>query len=238
MGFCRQYYQKILMEEFGMSTKRKFYRISFLVCFLLFITTFIFAYKYFALRGSQEKFGDGETDYVQEAVEEEEEELQPAKNSDSQQTQEISREPIIQDHTDVETAMMEEDRIKPYTKIIYEYYYAIDDKLVTKETQPPYYLLDMTREEVAESYPDWQLQSFSSENVVFRKSLNEKNSTGYFTVGVYEGYVAVFYEDGRLREVTQTPIASLPEAEQEKLREGISIYGEEDLIKILEDYTS
>lgn len=225
-----------------MSTKKRLYRISFLVSFLLFITTFIFAYKYFSLKGSQDNIGSEENNEIQEQVVEDADEHEDQKKQEeveeNQQTQEIVKEPILQNQADVETAMMEEDRIKPFTKIVYEYYYQLDDKLVTKETQPPYYLLDMTREEVAESYPDWQLQSFSSEKVVFRKSLKERNSTGYYTVGIYEGYVAVFYEDGRLREVTQTPIDSLPEAEQEKLREGISIYGEEDLIKILEDYTS
>ena len=41
-----------------------------------------------------------------------------------------------------------------------------------------------------------------------------------------------------LHEITNTPISALPLEEQERLLEGISVIGDENLSKILSDYTS
>ena len=53
-------------------------------------------------------------------------------------------------------------RITPSTKMIYEYYYTEDDVTQTLEDVPPYFLLDMTLEDMKKVYTDWQIISFSS----------------------------------------------------------------------------
>lgn len=140
-----------------------------------------------------------------------------------------------------EVAAVNIARITPSTKLVYEYYYEGDGQTKREEEVPPYFLLDMTREDIEEKYPDWQLKSFSNSEVVMRKNIAGKIKERYI-IGEYDGYVAVFFEqpvDGvSLRELTDTPISSLTEEEQTKLKIGISILGEEALINAMENYES
>ncbi|PKM50681.1 MAG: hypothetical protein CVV02_10375 [Firmicutes bacterium HGW-Firmicutes-7] len=164
-------------------------------------------------------------------------------------------------------------RISPSTRIIYQYYYTMDDKLVTDECEPPYYLIDMTRNQLEGYYSDWQLISFASDRVVLRKSINERDSEGYYIIREYEGKIAVFYDyteafevafeeavasgkyrseeadlyfiefinmnkEHYLREVLDTPMTILSPEEQVKIKEGLIVYGDEELIRILENYSS
>jgi len=56
-----------------------------------------------------------------------------------------------------------------------------------------------------------------------------------------DGYIIVRYAEGNgegIRTITSTPVTSLAWEEQERLADGIRIYTEEALIRILEDYGS
>lgn len=132
-------------------------------------------------------------------------------------------------------------RITPSTKMVYEYYYTEDGVTQTLEDVPPYFLLDMTLEDMKKVYTDWQIISFSSKEVVMRKSLEAKSNEQY-VIGEKNGYVAVYYKEPQhgiiLHEVTNTPVSALPLEERERLQEGISVTGDENLYKILSDYTS
>lgn len=140
-----------------------------------------------------------------------------------------------------EAAAVNVPRITPSTKLVYEYYYEGDGQIKREEEVPPYFLIDMTRKDIEEKYPDWQLKSFSQSEVVMRKNIAGKVKERYI-IGEYNGYVAVFYEepvDGiSLRDLTDTPISSLTPEEQSKLKIGISVLGDEALIRALEDYES
>ncbi|MCL2605079.1 MAG: hypothetical protein FWD90_11430 [Defluviitaleaceae bacterium] len=62
-----------------------------------------------------------------------------------------------------------------------------------------------------------------------------------YVVTVVDGYITVFYADhngGRIKEATTTPANALPAADIERLQEGIRIYTEEALARILQDYGS
>lgn len=156
----------------------------------------------------------------------------------------ISKNEPIQEQTTQESelaAKVQEDKITPSTKMVYEYYYEDDNKVETLEEVPPYFLIDMTRQSLEENFKDWQIQSFSSKEVVMRKNIKGQSNQHYI-LGEYEGYVAVFYQKEingvNLKEITDTPVSSLSEDEQARLREGISIDGNDELMKVLEDYSS
>ncbi|MCL2216118.1 MAG: hypothetical protein FWB91_03755 [Defluviitaleaceae bacterium] len=63
-----------------------------------------------------------------------------------------------------------------------------------------------------------------------------------FVVTTLDGYIVVYHAalDGRgeIMEITSTPVNALPLVEQSRLAQGIRIYTEEALIRILEDYGS
>lgn len=150
------------------------------------------------------------------------------------------QEQIVKETTQA-VAAINTPRITPSTKLVYEYYYEEDGQVKVEEEVPPYFLIDMTRKDLEENYPDWQLKSFSQAEVVMRKNISGKSKERYI-IKEYDGYVAVFFEepvDGvSLRELTDTPVSSLSPEEQDKLRTGINVIGEEALISALEDYES
>ncbi|OGO86312.1 MAG: hypothetical protein A2Y22_02240 [Clostridiales bacterium GWD2_32_59] len=133
------------------------------------------------------------------------------------------------------------EKITPNTEIVYQYFYELDQKTVEEKEVPPYYMINMTEEELKNKYSDWQIKIFSSKQVVMQKNLKEK-SPFYFKIGEKDGYIAVYYEKPvngiSLREITDTPVNTLPKDEQDKIKNGITVYGEDELIKILEDYSS
>lgn len=147
----------------------------------------------------------------------------------------------IAEETTQAVAALNVPRITPSTKLVYEYYYEEDGQIKKEEEVPPYFLIDMTRKDLEESYPDWQLKSFSQSEVVMRKNIVGKSKERYI-IKEYDGYVAVFFQepiDGvSLRELTDTPVASLSPDEQNKLKTGINVIGEEALMSALENYES
>lgn len=131
--------------------------------------------------------------------------------------------------------------IKKDGKIIYQYYYTKD--AITKEVQEPVpdFLEGLNREQMQSIYNGWQIVYFSPEKVILRCSVKGKSSEVYL-LKEYEGYLSVFVEDidkkMRLKELTDVPVTVLPEAERQQLVEGIYVLGEENLVRLLSDFTS
>ncbi|MCL2387045.1 MAG: BofC C-terminal domain-containing protein [Defluviitaleaceae bacterium] len=72
--------------------------------------------------------------------------------------------------------------------------------------------------------------------------IDETEPMHNFIVTTANGFIVVYFADGKadgqLKEITQTPTNALPQEEQERLAQGIRIYTEEALMRILEDYGS
>lgn len=132
-------------------------------------------------------------------------------------------------------------KITPSTKMIYEYLYKDDKITETIEDVPPYFLIDLTREDIEKSFDEWQVKSFSEKEVVLQKIMEGK-STKHYIIGEYDGYLAVFYEKEingtRLKEITDTPIESLSIKEKNEIKNGIKIKGDDELIHYLENFES
>ncbi len=133
-------------------------------------------------------------------------------------------------------------KISANTKMVYEYLYEEDKRTeVSEEDKPPYYLLDMTEDMLADLFTDWEVVDFEDEKVVMRKNMPGK-STQHYILGIQDGFVAVFYKESidgtNLKEITDKPVSSLTIEEQANLIKGIEITGDEQLHKILEDYMS
>lgn len=132
-------------------------------------------------------------------------------------------------------------KITPSTKMTYEYFYKNDNITEKVEDVPPYFLIDLTRNDLETNFKDWQIKSFSQKEVVLQKTIDGE-STQHYVIGEYEGYIAVFYEKEingtKLKEITNIPLESLTEEEQNKIKKGINITGKEELMKFLENYGS
>lgn len=138
-------------------------------------------------------------------------------------------------------ASVKEDTIAEDAHIVYQYYYTEDE--ITKEKVEPVqnFQKGLTLAQLQSIYDGWQVISFSPQKVILRCSV-EGRSDACFLLGAYQGYLAVFQEDMQKRfvlyEQTDIPLAALPLAEQQKLKEGILVMGEMELAKLLADYSS
>ena len=139
-----------------------------------------------------------------------------------------------------------EPKIMSSTRIEYQKYYTIDDKLeIEKEVEPPYYMINLTREQIEEFYPEYQLISFSKEKVVLRSIINER-SDKYYIIKKHNANIGVFYDyrdtekveeidvEEYLRDIIDIEIKNLVWEEQQKLDKGIIVYGEDELAETLD----
>ena len=126
-------------------------------------------------------------------------------------------------------------------KIIYRYHYLKDGHIETSSENAPYFFIGLTRMELAEKLMGWELVEFSPQLIVFEKRVNAR-STDRYTVGILNGHVTVFYDEevdgSRVKEQTEIPVDALSEDEISRLMTGIRVIGEEQLLKVLEDYGS
>ena len=146
---------------------------------------------------------------------------------------------FLQDETPVNNIKTE--KISSSTKMVYEYVYKGDNITEIVEDVPPYFLIDLTRTDLENNFKDWQIKSFSNTEVVLQKAI-EGESTQHYIIGEYDGFIAVFYEKEingtNLKDITDIPLESLSEEEQQQIKNGIKITGKAELIKFLENYTS
>ncbi|MCL2396939.1 MAG: hypothetical protein FWC93_02630 [Defluviitaleaceae bacterium] len=146
-----------------------------------------------------------------------------------------------QHHQDMDEDVMEQTddvpRISENTLMIYDYHQPETGDHERIVEHPSRILLNMTEEELAALMVDWQVLSFTSDEVHLRQ--NEALEHREFTIGVHEGYIAVFYNsDYGIKELTGRPISALAPEEQERLMEGIKVVGNEELMRALEDFSS
>jgi len=126
------------------------------------------------------------------------------------------------------------------TRMVYDFYCAETEDYDRVEEYPAEALLGMTKAELANKFADWQVVSFDNARVYLRQ--NRAIEYRRFIIGVHEGYIAVFYDNSDdlrgIKELTNRPIAALPQEEQERLLEGIRVTGNEELMRALEDFSS
>ncbi len=131
--------------------------------------------------------------------------------------------------------------ITAQTEMVYQYFYTEDQ--TTKEQKEPAqsYLEGLTLQDIANIFSGWQILYFSNDRVILRCSIEGK-STEHYILGEEDGFLAVFYEDNekkiRLKERTDIPISALPQGDVLQLQEGFRVQGEENLARILADYSS
>lgn len=156
-------------------------------------------------------------------------------------TEDISEKSDKSDAVSKESANISKDKITASTKMVYEYYYEGDGYVDRVEDTPPYFLIDLDRDKLIEKMDDWQVLKFSDSEVVMRKNVSGNGRQNYI-ISEYEGLIAVFYEEPvngeKIMEISDTPVNSLPEEERIKIKNGIKVRGQNELIKYMENYES
>ena len=140
---------------------------------------------------------------------------------------------------EIETSVSEE-KISIDTEVIEEVYYTQCDHLVKTTKKDIKALVNITKEELAKKYPDWEIKEFNSKKVTLYKE--EQNFCNeHYLVKDVDGFVTIFNMDNNDNiieriEITEIETKYLTETDQEDLQEGIKVYTQQKLNKLIEDF--
>ena len=124
------------------------------------------------------------------------------------------------------------------TVLRYEYYHSSLGIVETYEELAAPFFYGMYQDDLAAMFINWEIMEFSPSLVVMQKHVEAAQARPYI-ISSYGGYLAVFYGDEPLMmELTGRSILSLPIEEQQRLEEGIEVFGNEELLRALEDFSS
>ena len=140
---------------------------------------------------------------------------------------------------EVETSAAPE-KISVNTKVIEEVYYTECDHLISITKKDIKSIINMTEIQLGRKYKDWEIKEFSTEKVVLYRE--EQNYCGeHFLVKDVDGLVTIYTmtNDEQIKErieITDIETAYLPQTDQEDLQEGIRVYTQQKLNKLIEDF--
>lgn len=149
---------------------------------------------------------------------------------------------------------VKEIRTNTSMKYIVEVYEGVTGVITRDESTMPAELAGKTREELEAYFEAYnkehegeigsdipqqkELISFSKEQIVVRENYLSEDMMTFF-LKEEEGQVVVYHEDRKTPyEYTGISVDTLPEEEQQKLKEGFFVKDEEELYSMLENFSS
>ena len=141
----------------------------------------------------------------------------------------------------VEAVMSAEKKISPYAMLTIEKYYKGCAHTTLDTLEVPKELVNMTKEDLQNKYEKWKIKKFNSDEIHLYREI-DANCSSHFVVKEEAGKVAVFAQitdkNMQLKQTTNIDFESLREEDKDLIREGIKLYGEEELSSFIEDFES
>lgn len=130
-------------------------------------------------------------------------------------------------------------KLSPNAVICFERYYKDCGHTIVQKEQIEQDEVNKTEEYFKTAYSDWQIESFSQDEVKLYKEI-DGTCNQHYLITIKDDNIAVYSidQDGNkvLKEETDIPIMYLPQEDIELLKQGITASGENELAKKLEDY--
>jgi len=139
----------------------------------------------------------------------------------------------------VETSSIEE-KTSPNAKIIEKRYYKDCEHIMQEKKAIEDKLINKTKADIQIEYIGWEIQKFTSNEVVVYKEINDYCDNHYILKEV-EGEIVVYKLDKYNNEkelIKKTGIQTkyLPQSDIEDLKKGIVVYSRKELNQLLEDF--
>ena len=145
--------------------------------------------------------------------------------------------------------------VLPTTKYVLQTYDTLTGEKEEKTLPTPSYLVGLNREQINDYLQNYmkdlpwnefqngliayELQQFSEQEIVIRKTYNPELVEYEYFIKSVDGNIVVFYSDQKtVYEYTNMSITDLTEEEKEELEEGYFIKDLDELYGILENYSS
>ncbi len=143
------------------------------------------------------------------------------------------------EYNNIISTQQQEEMISPNTEITKTIYYEKCGHTITEETEAEDEMINLTEEEFEDKFPEWEINSFDTENISIFKKCDE-TCPEHYIIGESEGIINIYRlnKDGEeeLYETTSIYLSYLPEQDQQRIRDKIEVYGMINLNSILENF--
>ncbi|WP_422444059.1 BofC C-terminal domain-containing protein [Thermoanaerobacterium sp. DL9XJH110] len=134
-----------------------------------------------------------------------------------------------------------ETKLKTGAKFVFVIFYSkCGHEIKSEETAPEKYE-GFTRAQLEQEMAGWEIRSFTSEEVILRKQVDDICNEHYY-IGLKDGYVALFQGipgvASKVIEKTDILADTLREEDRNLLEKGLIITGREEFLKIREGLTN
>lgn len=170
------------------------------------------------------------------------------KNNNEEIVTEIAQEEILDECTDEYKQMQEQDilkanaaeeKISPNCFITEKICYKKCGHTTTQYIETSKDLVNKTKQELQEKYPDYEIETFESNNIILYKE-KEGECGEHFLVKDNEGIVTIYQilEGGTQKEYEVTDITTeyLPETDKINMHNGIEVIGKQELNQLIENF--
>lgn len=133
----------------------------------------------------------------------------------------------------------QEEKISPNCLLILKKYYAECNHTINEYVDVPQDLVNGTEEDLKKEYPYWQIEKYSSNEIILYKEFNS-NCGQHFVLREDGGKITVYKinenNEEEIYEKTEISVEYLSETDKGKISEGIKVNGIEELNQLLEDF--
>ncbi len=164
-------------------------------------------------------------------------------NTKTERIAEVSNQKITDECTkegeEIVEANWTQKKVSPNATFIYKTTYKKCGHSFKKYDVAPQVAINKTKEEIEKMYDNWEIESFSNEEIVFKKQENGICKEHY-VVRDEEGQIVIktLDEDGNetILERTGIIVRYLPQNDRQDIEKGVFINGHEELNKYLENF--
>lgn len=144
----------------------------------------------------------------------------------------------IKNETTIETTS-EEEKITPNTSLILKKHYSECEHIINEYVEMPSELVNLTQTELEEEYKDWKVEKFTPTEVILIKEVTG-NCNEHYVLREKNGIIAIYKidinGDETILEETGIYTEYLTQTDLIKIKQGIEVYGKENLNSLIEDY--
>lgn len=137
------------------------------------------------------------------------------------------------------TTVAMEEKTSPNSQLVEKQYFKGCDHIIKKVEDMPQNCINCTKQEIANQYSNWQIEKFSSEEVVLYQE-QEGFCSEHYVVREHNGVLSIYTIDENgietWKEDTEIVTMYLPEIDLQRVKEGIKVIGESKLRTVLEDF--
>ncbi len=145
----------------------------------------------------------------------------------------------LDNEINIVTTSSKDEKTTPNTLLIFKTYYKECGHTMQYIEDIEEGLVNETKEEIQSKFPDWNIEEFGKQQIIFYKE-NEGICNEHYILKDCNGYVYIYLSDEKgeekLNQITEIVTEYLPETDRRALKEGIKVVGKEKLNATLEDY--